>query len=123
MMTPSMMNGALTNTFVAPMSFMIPISSLRTVIPIVIVLLIRKMDTSISMTTIPMDAYPTSDESVVMLSAVTSELLTFLTPESPCANATNSGCFDTSLSVTSYDAAFLSGLSSPNASFAACGLS
>ena len=70
MITPSMMNGALTNTFVAPISFMIPISSFRTVIPMVIVLLIRNIDTSISITTIPMDAYPTRDDSVVMLMLV-----------------------------------------------------
>ena len=39
-------NGALTNKFVAPISFMIPISSFRTEIPIVTVLLIRKTDTA-----------------------------------------------------------------------------
>ena len=37
---PSMIKGALTNPFVAPISFMILISSRLTVIPIVIVLLI-----------------------------------------------------------------------------------
>ena len=70
-----------------------------------------------------MDAYHTSEDSVVMLSAVTSELFTFLTPERPWANATNSGCLDTSLSVISYDAAFFNGLSPPNAFYATCGSS
>ena len=43
---PSIRNGALTNRFVAPISYMIPISSFRTEIPIVTVLLIRKTDTA-----------------------------------------------------------------------------
>ena len=60
MTTPSTMNGALTKLFVAPISLIIFISSLLTVIPIVIVLFIRNTDTKRSINMIPKDAYPTN---------------------------------------------------------------
>ena len=46
MIRPSTINGARTKKSVAPMSFIMAISSLRTAIPMVTVLLMRKMDTS-----------------------------------------------------------------------------
>jgi hypothetical protein len=54
--TPSIINGARMKLFVAPISFIILISSRLTVIPIVIVLFIRNIDTSNSMKIIPKDA-------------------------------------------------------------------
>jgi hypothetical protein len=58
--TPSTMKGALTNRFVAPVSFMILISSFLTAIPIITVLLIRNIPTARSIAIIPIDAYPIS---------------------------------------------------------------
>ena len=45
---PSIMNGIRINASVAPTNFIMAISSLRTLIPIVIVVLIRNMDTASS---------------------------------------------------------------------------
>ena len=57
---PSITNGTLTKKSVAPISFIIPISSCRTEIPIVIVLLIRKNATASKIKIIANDTYPIS---------------------------------------------------------------
>ena len=79
MMIPSTTNGALTKKSVAPMYFMILISSFLTAIPMVTVLLIRNIDTKSRMMIIPAEIYAISTFKPLKVLAVTSERLTSLT--------------------------------------------
>jgi len=73
---PSTKNGALTNASVAPINFIIEISSLRTVIPMTIVLVIRKMETASRIIITAIATYPTSFAALDRPLAVASERLT-----------------------------------------------
>ena len=92
MIRPSSTNGERTTKSFAPIYFIIAISSLRTVIPMVTVLLIRKIETPNRIKMIAIDTYPTSTLTLESVFATTSDLLTFLTPSSPSANFTSSFC-------------------------------
>ena len=79
---PSNTNGARTKPSFAPMYFMIAISSRLTVIPIVTVLLIRKIETASRIKIIAAEMIPTSLFTLVRVLATVSDLLTFRTPSS-----------------------------------------
>ena len=75
---PSMTKGERTKKSVAPIYFIIFISSFRTDIPIVTVLLIRKMDTANNIPIMPMDMYAISALMPLNVMAVISDLLILL---------------------------------------------
>lgn len=67
----------------APIYFIIVISSLRTEIPIVTVLLIKKIDTANRIAMIPTEMYAINALIPVSVEAVISDLFTVLTPSKP----------------------------------------
>ena len=94
-------NGERTKKSVAPIYFIIAISSFLTEIPIVTVLLIRNTDTASRIAMIVTDTYPTSLFTLVSVLATISDLLTLRTPSRLIANSTTSFCLETSAMYTS----------------------
>ena len=76
MKTPSTTNGCRTKASLAPISFIIAISSLRTEIPTITVLLIKNTETAKRITTIAIDTIVIALLISVRVFAATSDLLT-----------------------------------------------
>ena len=94
---------------------MILISCLLTVIPIITVLLIKKIPTPNKITIKAIDTYPKSFENLLNVSFACSECLTFLTPSTFEILFTKASCSSMFFRKTVYDAESANGLSFANA--------